>query len=458
MLKKGFEKRLFFSAMAVLFIFVALFGFMSCESNDAGSDSDPDDSLLPRLTGTWEASGGTDTNAWADEYVITNASVTRISSPSGATPTIKSGSIEYVYNFSKIAGYIIVKYDETEYNAVYFNNLLATTGTVDLVSAYAADGTSSATESLEEAKERFSPENAETYGGGDTQNPIRYSRVLDQYTLNSSLAGTWTGSGGTGTNAWTDDYVITNKSVTHISSYGGGAPTTVTGYIEHVYNITDTAGCIIIKYTDGTNSGKYDAVYFKNLSTTEVLLGDAWDATDTAYEAAVSSLDAAKGRFKPANAEAYGGWTAQMGTPQQKFNDNNQLNSGLAGTWTATGEGWTDTYTITLGEGASKSTISHSGDYGYTDADIEHVYNITDTAGCIIIKYTEGTNSDKYDAVYFKNLSSTAVLLGDAWDATDPGYEAAVSDLDEAKEKFKPANAEAYGGWAAQMGTPQQKQ
>jgi hypothetical protein len=468
MLKTNFKescistKRLIFSAAAVLLIFIALFAFVSCEANNPGSDPDLDldDSLLPRLTGTWQAKGGEGANAWTDDYVITNASVTRISSQS--QPTTKSGSIEYVYNFSNIAGCIIVKYGDTEYNAVYFNNLLSSTGTVDLVSAYVAtDGSSSAVKSLAEAKERFRPENAETYGGGDTQPSTRHQRFPDTHTLNSQLTGTWQASGGEGANAWTDDYVITNASVTHISSYGGGAPTTVTGSIEHVYNITKTAGCIIIKYTEGENSGKYDAVYFKDLGSTQVILGSAYTVADYTVPAAVSTLDAAKGRFKPANAEAYGGWTAQMGTPQQKFNDDNQLNASLAGTWTASGgEGanaWTDTYTITLGAGGSKSTISHPGDYGYTNAEIEYVYNITDTAGCIVIKYT-ANGADKYSAVYFKDLSTTQVLLGNAYTVADYTVSPAVDSLDDAKEKFKPANAEAYGGWTAQIGTPQQKE
>jgi hypothetical protein len=422
------------------------------------------DSLLVGLLGTWKDSGGTGANAWTDDYVITNATVTYISSGSGTSV----GTIEYIYNFDEASGCIIIKFTVNpitdlidKYNAVYFQQLTA--NKVVLGSAYTVeDNTSSAVSTLDEAKERFKLANAATYGGGTAQYITNHQKFTDTHVLNPSLAGTWTASGGEGANAWTDDYVITNASVTYISSYGGGAPTTVTGSIEYVYNITNTDGCIIIQYTGGSNDGKYDAVYFKGLTSTQTLLGSAYTVADYTIPSAVSTLDAAKERFKPANAEAYGGWTAQMGTPQQKFNDTHVLNPSLAGTWTASGgEGanaWTDTYTITLGTGGSKSTISHPGDYGYTNAEIEYVYNITDTAGCIIIKHTEGDNSGKYDAVYFKDLSSTQVLLGDAWDANDPAYEAAVDSLDAAKEKFKPANAEAYGGWTAQMGTPQQKQ
>jgi hypothetical protein len=458
MLRKSFKKRLVFSTL-VLWILAAMFVFVSCGGNDAGSDPAPDDSLLPRLTGTWYRSGGDDANAWEDGYVITNATVTRISSQGGAALSPKTGSVEHVYNFSKIAGCVIVKYGDAEYNAVYFNNLLTSTGTVDLTDAYVvADGSSSAMESLEEAKDRFRPENAETYGGGNTQPPTRFARY-DDHDLNPLLLGTFRTNGGEGADAWTDEYVVTHATITHISTFGG----IETGSIEYVYNITDTAGSIIVKYTGGSNSGKYDAVHFKNLASGQVLLGNAYTVADYTVPSAVSTLDAAKGRFNPANAEAYGGWTVQMGEAQTRFVNNHQFNAGLAGTWTVSGgEGanaWTDTFTITLGAGAQKTRISHSGSFGYTDAEVEYVYNITDTAGCIIIKYPAGSNSGRlFDAVYFKDLSDTQVLLGDAYDATDPGWDAAVYSLDAAIERFDPANAEAYGGWTAQMGSPQQKQ
>jgi hypothetical protein len=140
----------------------------------------------------------------------------------------------------------------------------------------------------------------------------------------------------------------------------------------------------------------------------------------------------------------------------------------LIGSWTASGETefgtWSDTYTITAG---TPPKISHPSSWGddtsytnYKDAAIVFVYNFSETAGCLIIKRPDS----KYSAVYFKDLTTTSVLLGDAYDssvtydpdnpnATDP----AVSTLDAAKERFKPANAELYGGGSAQTGTPQTK-
>jgi hypothetical protein len=143
------------------------------------------------------------------------------------------------------------------------------------------------------------------------------------------------------------------------------------------------------------------------------------------------------------------------------FVDDLNLNQGLIGTWTASGEGWSETFTIVAG---TPPKISHPNGYGdytdYSNASIEYVYNFSDTAGCLIIKRPD----NKFSAVYFQALTAASVLLGNAYDtrveydytnpnATDP----AVADLDAAKERFKPENAAIYGGGSAQIGTPQQK-
>ncbi|GAB6391614.1 MAG: hypothetical protein MdMp014T_0987 [Treponematales bacterium] len=127
----------------------------------------------------------------------------------------------------------------------------------------------------------------------------------------------------------------------------------------------------------------------------------------------------------------------------------NYLNLGLTGTWQASGEGWTDTYTITAG------AISHPDGWPeYEDARIAWVYNFSNSAGCVIIQRVE---DGKYTAVYFKDLSADSVLLGDAYTAADDTQPVEAGTLDEAKEKFAPANAERYGGGSAQAGTPQTK-
>jgi hypothetical protein len=144
-----------------------------------------------------------------------------------------------------------------------------------------------------------------------------------------------------------------------------------------------------------------------------------------------------------------------------EFVDDHKLNEKLIGSWTASGDGWSDTFVITDG---TPPTISHPSGWGdytdYSSASIEYVYNFSDAAGCLIIKRPD----DKFSAVYFKDLTATAVLLGNAYDtkvtydennpnAADP----AVEDLEVAKERFKPENASEYGGGSAQSGTPQEK-
>jgi hypothetical protein len=135
------------------------------------------------------------------------------------------------------------------------------------------------------------------------------------------------------------------------------------------------------------------------------------------------------------------------------FVDDYKLNQALVGTWIGSGTGWSDTYIIT------SSAVSHSDGYpSYADASIEHVYNFSETAGCIIIKRLE---DDKYTATYFKELQGNSVLLGDAYDvaiAYPANNDPAVNTLPEAKERFKPGNAELYGGGTAQGGTPQTRQ
>jgi hypothetical protein len=137
------------------------------------------------------------------------------------------------------------------------------------------------------------------------------------------------------------------------------------------------------------------------------------------------------------------------------FTDNHELNSGLVGTWDASEEGYKDTYTITVG-----GRISHNYSYGdldigsYNNAEIAYVYNFNRTSGCIIMKYTSG----KYNAVYFKNLSKTSVLLGDAYDTENYTNDISVATLDAAKQRFSPANASRWGGADAQTGTPQTRQ
>jgi hypothetical protein len=146
------------------------------------------------------------------------------------------------------------------------------------------------------------------------------------------------------------------------------------------------------------------------------------------------------------------------------FIDDNKLNQGLVGTWEDSGTNesgsWTDTYVIKAnsgGGGGHQGTISHP-EFGYENATIEFVYNFSETSGCLIIKYTDGDKDGRYSAVYFKYLKSDSVLLGDAYDVADYTIDVTVANLNEAKEKFAPANADKWGGGSKQIGTPQTKQ
>jgi hypothetical protein len=138
------------------------------------------------------------------------------------------------------------------------------------------------------------------------------------------------------------------------------------------------------------------------------------------------------------------------------FIDDHQLDSGLVGNWVVSGEGWSDNYAI------SSNSVSHPDGFPpYHNAVIEYVYNFNETSGCIIVRYTDSEYSGKYSAVYFKNLSKSTVLLGDAYDTRiqyPENNNPSVDTLDEAKLKFRPENASVYGGADAQTGTPQTRQ
>jgi hypothetical protein len=140
----------------------------------------------------------------------------------------------------------------------------------------------------------------------------------------------------------------------------------------------------------------------------------------------------------------------------QTFTDDHELNSGLIGTWKMAGDGWSDTYIIT------DDSVSHPDGFSpYNNAKIEYVYNFNKTSGCIIARYTDGSDTGKYNAVYFKDLSKDSVLLGDAYD-TSISYpndnDSSVATLEEAKQRFSPANASMWGGADAQTGAPLLKQ
>lgn len=127
------------------------------------------------------------------------------------------------------------------------------------------------------------------------------------------------------------------------------------------------------------------------------------------------------------------------------FVDDGKLNSGLIATWRVSGTyeengqtmTWYDEYDIT------SSTIKHDdgGTFNSYNAKIEYVYNFSGNAGCIII---QRENNKKFSALYFRELTSNSVKLGDAINA-DYSYPL-FDTLEEAKTEFVPGNSGKYGG------------
>jgi hypothetical protein len=121
--------------------------------------------------------------------------------------------------------------------------------------------------------------------------------LTEDHSLNQRLVGAWYRDFGGG---YTDSYTITAGSkITHPSDFGNGL---TNADIAYVYNFSNTAGCLIIKRD---TDGKFTAVYYKELKTDSIIIGDAFNP-DYTYPTA-DSLEAAKTTFAPENRTKYGG-------------------------------------------------------------------------------------------------------------------------------------------------------
>jgi hypothetical protein len=93
------------------------------------------------------------------------------------------------------------------------------------------------------------------------------------------------------------------------------------GNIEYHKKFSATAGVIIVKYTTPPNTsttGKYQGVYYKDLSATQVTMGSAYTVSDYTQPAEVNSLEEAKTKFaSEQNITLYGG-DLSMASPQTK--------------------------------------------------------------------------------------------------------------------------------------------
>jgi hypothetical protein len=166
---KSFARKVFAVVCAAALVCGAL-SILGCSD---GSDNFVDNHKLnSALEGHWVLAG-----EYPDEYTITSATLSEGDSAStDEWATNTSASIEYVYNFSKSAGAIIVKYNigskiygtdvGNKYSAVYFGSLTATTakfGNAYDVASMGATAVEVAT--LEAAKTKFAPANIALCGG-----------------------------------------------------------------------------------------------------------------------------------------------------------------------------------------------------------------------------------------------------------------------------------------------------
>jgi hypothetical protein len=426
---RGLTTRLVFSAAAVLI--ASLLAFMSCANNGPGNDT------KSGLEGkSWTVTAQKDGAIETLMVAITDNKIIVIDSNGTVVST-------QIYEYKDGLFFIAGSESGIAISAGSSGLTLGADFTVPGYTDFAPAGDSTALDSgtIGDLNEAVT---------GDTP-------ILDQLpasgTLNTGLHGVWQLSYTGGT----DTYIITDGRIDHPDySYGWTSAS-----IEYVYNFDAMSGGLIVKYADN-GVDKYDAVWFSGLTATQVLLGNAYFVEDYTQPTAVDTLTDAIVRFKPETAALYGGGDAQIGSLQlrQTIPASGTLNTGLVGTWKASGDGWTDTYTITAGTGDQIGTIGHAEGYTWTSATIEYVYNFdaTSTSGGLIIKYTTDDGTDKFNAVWFKALTETQVLLGDAYTVADYTIDSAVDTLEAAKIRFWPANAANYGGGDAQGGRPQQKQ
>jgi hypothetical protein len=141
-------------------------------------------------------------------------------------------------------------------------------------------------------------------------------------------------------------------------------------------------------------------------------------------------------------------------TDDDDFVDDHKLNTGLIGTWKGDfGDGDYDQYII------SETTLKQEDTFGTnTSGTIAYIYNFSETAGVLIIKYAPGSTfyayldvGNKYGAIYFNGIKAQSVKLGGATnfklsDEEKVDWPDYFTDLDEAKQKFAPGNIDKYSG------------
>jgi hypothetical protein len=141
-----------------------------------------------------------------------------------------------------------------------------------------------------------------------------HNPFYDDGKLNPLLIGRFFGAFTSEYGSSTDEVICDETTVVHNMAFNGDSYGSWEGTIEHVYNFNSTSGCLIVRYTAGDYNRKYGVVYFSHASSASVKWGDAYDAANKEVPTA-DTLEAAIEKFKPQNANRYGGADAQVGDP-----------------------------------------------------------------------------------------------------------------------------------------------
>jgi hypothetical protein len=114
-----------------------------------------------------------------------------------------------------------------------------------------------------------------------------------------SLTGTW--------NSGYDGYVITPAAMIYTDDYGYGFTANIREIVEYSHN----SGVILVEYTTlptaYTPPGRFQGVYYKDLTAKSVKLGSAYNAASPGTPVEVTTLALAKEKFKLENIALYGG-------------------------------------------------------------------------------------------------------------------------------------------------------
>jgi hypothetical protein len=148
------------------------------------------------------------------------------------------------------------------------------------------------------------------HSGGGAINPDLNRQLIGRFLLESDASLDYT---------FKNEVICNGTTVVYNMVYNGETYISWAGTIEHVYNFNaaSTAGCLIVKYSTyegAPYAGKYGAMYFSHVNSSSVKWGDAYDAANQEVPTAATKSEAIE-KFKPENANRYGGADAQQGEP-----------------------------------------------------------------------------------------------------------------------------------------------